>query len=191
VGYAEQIVKALGGKGQADKMMRLYVHDNGSHAVGGGQPTIFNQALIDMMAWAEQGIAPKPSSRYTISNGQVSLAPDAGERKGLQPVINLTANGGARAVVGVNQPVSLVATVQMPPNTGKITQFNWNFDGVNEAATILAKPNQAADVTRTVTFATPGTHVVTLNVDGQRDGIVAPLNLTLLPNFKIVRVVVQ
>lgn len=188
--YAEQIQKTLG-PAKTKNMMRFYLHDNGSHAVGGGQPTIFNQALIDMMAWAERGIEPKPSSRYTIVNGQVILAPDAGARKGLQPVINLTANGGDRAVVGVNQPVNLVAEIQMPPTTGQITQFNWTFGSTNEEATILAKPKQLADVTRTITFAAPGTYVVRLNVNGQRDGLVAPFNQTLLPNFKVVRVVVQ
>jgi hypothetical protein len=189
-GYAEKIENALG-QGKANQMMRFYLQDNGFHAVGGGWPTIFNQALTDMMAWVEQGIQPPPSTQYTISNGQVIPAPQAPNRKGLQPVINLTANGGSRAVVGVNQPVNLVAKLQMPPSAGKITQFNWTVGATNEAPTILADPQPLVNLTRTLTFATAGTYVVTLNVNGQRDGLVAPFNQTLLPNFKIVQVVVQ
>src|SRR5262249_21756578 len=89
-GYAEKIENALG-RGKANQMMRFYLQDNGFHAVGGGWPTIFNQALTDMMAWVEQGIQPPPSTQYTISNGQVIPAQQAPNRKGLQPVINLTA----------------------------------------------------------------------------------------------------
>lgn len=188
--YAEKIENALG-QGKANQMMRFYLQDNGFHAVGGGWPTIFNQALTDMMAWVEQGIQPPPSTQYTISNGQVLPAEQASVRKGLQPVIDLTANGGARAVVGVNEPVNLVAKMQMPPSAGLITQFNWTVGAANEPATVLADPKPLVNVTRTITFDTPGTYAVTLNVNGQRDGLVAPFNQTLLPNFKVVRVVVQ
>ena len=171
--------------------MRFYLHDNGSHATGGGEPGIFQQSMQDMMAWVEKGIAPPPSTRYTIRNGQVIAAEKAADRHGLQPVMNLTANGGARAVVGVNQPVKLVATLEMPPKTGQIVQYNWTIAGTADAATIVEKPQPLVNVDRTITFAAPGTYVVRLSVNGQRDGLVAPANRTLLQNFKEVRVVVQ
>jgi hypothetical protein len=191
VGYAERIQKTLGAA-KASGMMRFYLHDNGSHSTAAGQPGIFQQSVIDLMAWAEQGFAPPPSSRYTINNGQVILAPEAADRHGLQPVISFTANGGARAVVGVNQPVNLAAKLEMPPAAGKITQFHWIVDGVtDEAATILSKPKLLHNVTRTVSFDAPGTYLVRLHVNGQRDGHVAPANQTLTQNFQDVRVVVQ
>ena len=190
VGYAERIQKALG-PAKANDMMRFYLHDNGSHATGGGEPGIFQQSIQDLMAWVEQGIAPPPSTRYTIRNGQVIAAEKAADRHGLQPVMNLTANGGARAVVGVNQPVNLVATLEMPPKTGQIVQYNWTIAGTADAPTIVAKPQPLVNVDRTITFAAPGTYVVRLTVNGQRDGLVAPANRTLLQNFKEVRVVVE
>jgi hypothetical protein len=147
-----------------------------------------------MMAWVEQGIEPKPSSRFTfeLPLTQVILPESAKKRKGLQPVIGLTANGSVdRAEVGVNQPVTLVAKIQMPPSAGKVTQFNWTFGSANEAPTILEEPNQLVEVNRTVSFATAGNYVVRLNVNGQRDGDNAPLDQTLEQNFKEVRVVVQ
>ena len=187
--YAEQIQRTLGPK--ADGMMRFYLHDNGRHAVGGGEPGIFQQSIQDLMAWAEKGIAPPPSTSYTIRNGQVIPATQAADRHGLQPVMNLTANGVARALVGVNQPVSLAAKLEMPPATGQIVKYNWTIAGVNEAATLVNKPQPLVNVSRTINFDKPGTYVVRLTVNGQRDGLVAPANQTLLQNFREVRVVVQ
>jgi len=187
--YAQQIQRILGPK--SNDMMRFYLHDNGRHAVGGGEPGIWQQSMQDMMAWVEKGIAPPPSTSYTIRNGQVIPADNAAERHGLQPVMNLTANDVARAMVGVNQPVNLAAKLEMPPMTGQIVQYNWTISGTAEPMTVVDKPRPLVDVNRTITFDKPGTYVVRLTVNGQRDGLVNPANQTLLPNFKEVRVVVQ
>jgi hypothetical protein len=147
--------------------------------------------MQDLMAWVEKGITPPPSTSYTIRNGQVIPAREAAERHGLQPVMNLTANGGARATVGVNQPVDLVAKLEMPPKTGQIVQYNWTIAGTADPMTVAAKPQPLVKVSRTITFDKPGTYVVRLTVNGQRDGLLNPANQTLMENFREVRVVVQ
>jgi hypothetical protein len=191
VGYAERVANTLGPR-RANDMMRFYLHDHGSHSWGGGQPGIFRQSIIDLMAWAEQGVAPPPSTHYTVRNGQVVMPMAASERLGLQPVINLTANGGARATVGVNQPVNLVASIEMPPNMGEITEYHWTIGNENDdGTTILPTPQTQQNVNRTVSFDTPGTYRVRLWVKGQRDGLVDPSNHTELENFRDVRVVVH
>jgi hypothetical protein len=187
--YAERIRRTLGPK--ANDMMRFYLHDNGRHAFGGGEPGIFQQSMQDLMAWAEKGIAPPPSTNYTIRNGQVIPPDNAAERGGLQPVMNLTANGVARATVGVNQPVNLASKIEMPPNTGQVVQYNWTIDGKADPMTVVDKPQPLVNANRTISFPAPGTYVVRLTVNGQRDGLVNPANQTLLQNFKEVRVVVQ
>ena len=213
--YAESIQRTLGAK--ANDMMRFYLHDNGSHAVGGGEPGIFQQAMQDLMAWAEKGIAPPPSTNYTIKNGQVVPPDNAADRRGLQPVMNLSANGVERVTVGVNQPVNLASRIEMPPNTGLIVQYGWTIAdlaaappdqggrgggglpgagiappaGTANPMTDVDKPQPLVNVDRTITFDKPGTYVVRLTVKGQRDGLVAPANQTLLQNYKEVRVVVQ
>jgi hypothetical protein len=189
-GYAEEIQRTLG-PAKAAKMMRFYLHDNGRHATGGGEPGIFQQSIQDLMAWAEKGIAPPPSTTYTVHNGQVIPPDDAAARHGLQPVMNLTANGVARATVGVKQPVNLVAKLEMPPKTGKIVQYIWSVDGAADTPTDVAKPVTLVNVNRTMTFDKPGTYVVRLTVNGQRDGLLDPYNQTLLENWQEVRVVVQ
>jgi len=91
----------------------------------------------------------------------------------------------------VNQPVNLVAKLEMPPKTGTIVRYNWTVADTAEAPTTLAKPQPLVNVNHSVSFDKPGTYVVRLTVNGQRDGKVDPADETLLENFKEVRVVVQ
>ena len=188
--YAEEIQKTLGAA-KANNMMRFYLHDNGRHTTGAGQPGIFRQSILDLIAWVEKGVAPPPSSRYTIKNGQVILEAKAADRHGLQPLVNLTVNGGSRATVAVKQPVNLVARLEMPPETGKIVQYNWTVADSAEASTTVARPQPLVNVNHTLTFDKPGTYVVRLTVNGQRDGLMDPADQTLLENFREIRVVVQ
>jgi hypothetical protein len=188
--YAERVQKTLGAA-RANQMMRFYMHDNGRHALGGGEPGIFQQSIQDLIAWVEKGVAPPPSTAYTIHNGQVVPPDNAADRHGLQPVMSFTANGVARATVAVNQPVNLVSKLEMPPKTGKIVQYFWSVDGTADTPTNVAAPAPLVNVNRTMTFDKPGTYVVRLTVNGQRDGLLDPPNQTLLENFQEVRVVVQ
>lgn len=188
--YFERVQRTLG-PAKANRMVRFYLHDHGRHAQGAGQPGIFQQSMQDLMAWAEKGEAPPPSTQYTIRNGQVIPASRAVDRHGLQPVMSLTANGVSRATVGVNQPVKLVASLEMPPKTGQIVQYNWTIGDRTEAPTIVAKPQPLVNLEREVAFDTPGTYVVRLSVNGQRDGLANPTNQTLLQNYKEIRIVVQ
>lgn len=190
-GYANAIEQNLG-KAKADQMLRTYYQERGGHTNGGIVGGVFNQALIDMMAWAEKGVAPKPSSNWAfeLPLTQVILSPDAAVRKGLQPVVNVTVNGSDRATVSVNQPVSLVASLEMPPSTGRIVQYDWTYGAATDA-TVLPKPMQKVNVTRTVSFTAPGNYVIRLTANGQRDGLVDPDNQTLAQNYKEVRVIVD
>lgn len=190
-GYANVIEQKLG-KAKADQMLRVYYQERGGHTNGGIVGGVFNQALIDMMAWAEKGVAPKPSSRWTfeLPMTQVILSPEASIRKGLQPVVAITVNGSDHARVGVNQPVKLAGRLEMPPATGRIVQYDWTF-GTATDATIVPKPMQRIDVTRTVSFTAPGDYIIRLTANGQRDGLVDPADRTVARNFKEVRVTVD
>jgi hypothetical protein len=188
--YAEQIQRALGPEA-AERTMRLYVHDNGNHSVGGGEPGVFQQSIQDLMAWAERGVVPPPSTVYTIRNGQVILAPRAADRRGLQPVMTFTVNGTQRAEIGVGQAVNLTARLEMPPKTGQIVQYKWTVDGKDDLPTVVPNPQPQIEVARTLKFDKPGTYVVRLTVNAQRDGLLNPTNMTLMQNFDDVQVVVN
>jgi hypothetical protein len=136
-------------------------------------------------------VAPPPSTAYTIRNGLVIPPADAAALHGLQPVMTLTANGVSRATVGVNQPVKLASTIEMPPRTGMVVKYDWTIADKADPETVFQKPQPNVSVDRTIAFDKPGTYVVRLTVDGQRDGLLNPPNQTLLQNWKEVRVVVQ
>lgn len=190
VSYAERIQRTLG-RARANQMMRFYLHDNGRHATGAGEPGIFQQSMQDLMAWVERGVTPPPSTRYTVHNGQVVPAARASQRRGLQPVMDFTANGAERAVVSVNQPVNLASRIEMPPGAGEIVKYAWTITGVADPDTVVERPRRRLRVNRTISFDRPGVYVVRLTVSGQRDGLLDPPNQTLVQNFKDVRVVVE
>jgi hypothetical protein len=99
--YRNKVAEALGD--WLGESFRLYYTD---HALHGGPaiPTdnlrvisytgILQQALRDLAAWVETGAAPPPSTSYKVVDGQVVVPTAAAERQGLQPVVNITANGG-------------------------------------------------------------------------------------------------
>jgi hypothetical protein len=150
VSYAERIQRTLGAA-KANEMMRVYIHDNGNHSHGAGEPGVFQQSIQDMMAWAEKGVAPPASTRYTIRSGQVILAPEAADRNGLQPVMSLAANGASRVAAGVGQPVTLAAKLEMPPKGGQIVRYKWTIDGKDDAPTVIT-PQPLVNVNRTISF---------------------------------------
>jgi hypothetical protein len=194
-GFYQQEVKKSLGRGKADEMFRVYYQEHAGHSNGGLVQGIFNQMVLDLAAWAERNVTPKPSSRYTIdSMNQVAQPLSATDRMGLQPVIQLRANGGDRADVGILQPVDLAATIEMPPTTGKILQYSWTIERqgvapVNEPATVLGNPTEKVTVTRPLTLSVPGEYFVSLNAVGDRNGIAG--TSTGVQNLDRVRVVVH
>jgi hypothetical protein len=208
--YADQVRRAMGPTA-ADRMFRIYYQDNAPH---GAFPTIppgpsaaeqatkiasvggiLNQTLLDLAAWAERGVPPLPSTRYSQdAMNQIVLPEKAAMRRGLQPLASLTANGAARVEVGVRQTVTLAARLEMPPRAGKIVQYAWYLgapDHAFEPAVQLSKPRTALNVKRTVSFDAPGEYSITLRVEGQRKGLNPVNGTTLLQNVARVRVVVR
>jgi hypothetical protein len=204
--YAGQVNKAMG-PAQANKIFRLYYNENSGHGAFGVPPGqkpdtttvsitgILNQALLDLAAWVERGVTPLPSSGYSLdAMNQVVLPAKAGARHGLQPVVDLTANGGIRAEVAVNQSVSLMGRIEMPPGAGKVLQYEWYLgrnDFAYEPATKLAEPQPLVTANRTISFPTPGEYTITLRTYGQREGAGDAMSTTLLQNLARVRVAVR
>ena len=126
---------------------------------------VLQQALRDVSAWVEKGIAPPASTAYKVVDGQIVVPSAAAERKGVQPVVSVTANGRARADVATAMPVKFVATIQMPPGAGKVMNARWEFEGEKDFPLVQEiKPSDVQDsgalvtLTMTHTFAKPGTY---------------------------------
>ena len=182
--YRAKVKENLGP--QLDEHFRLWFTD---HAIHGDQekqedPThtvsymgILQQALRDLSVWVEKGVEPPPSTSYKVVDGQVVVPATAVERKGVQPVVTLSVNGGARADVAVNQPVKFSAIVEVPPNTGKVVAAEWDFEGQgtfpiaqNIESSDSKSPGARVTLTMSHAFPKPGTYFPVLRATSQRDG---------------------
>jgi hypothetical protein len=145
----------------------------------------------------EKGTPPPPSTDYKVVDGQVVIPSTAAERKGIQPVVHLSANGKARADVPAGRPVKFTAIIEVPQGTGKIIDARWDVEGDKTFPLVQEiKPSDVLNsgsrvtLTNTHAFSKSGTYFPTLLVTSQRDG---DLNTPFarISNLDWVRVVVQ
>jgi hypothetical protein len=162
-----------------DDHFRLWFTDNALHGDDEVQesPThtvsylgMLHQALRDVSRWVEEGVAPPSSTSFEVIDGQVIVPVDATHRRGIQPVVTLTANGGARADVAVGEEVALLATAQAPDGTGAIVAVEWDLDGSGRFS--LADADIATTVTTAcrLSFDSPGTYFPVVRVVSHREG---------------------
>jgi hypothetical protein len=195
-------VKAFLGP-QLNDRFRLWYTDNAMHGSPPPGPirtrivsytTALQQALRDMSAWVEAGIPPPPGTNYKVVESQVILPDTAAGRRGVQPVVTLSANGGARAEVGVGQPVSFEGVVEAPPDTGEVVRAEWDFEGAGDypVAGQVAPTNASgarAMVKATHAFSKPGVYFPALRAASQRRPDKTPY--AQVENLARVRVVVS
>ena len=183
---------------------RLYYVDHATH----GQtpdPTrtvpytgALQQALRDLAAWVERGVTPPPETSYRIDDAQVIVPATAPQRKGIQPVVSLHANGGVRANVRVGQPVVFKALIEVPPGAGTIVAADWDFDAT--AAVVAGDVNRfpiaeqfspapRLTLTKHHIFTKAGTYFPALRVHSQRESN-ATAPYARVPNLGRVRIVV-
>jgi hypothetical protein len=129
------------------------------------------QAIRDVSAWVEQGIHPS-DTQYEVIDSQVKLPADATARRGIQPAVEMRANGSMRADVKVNQPVTFTATIEVPPDAGKVVAAEWDFEGVgtHPTAARIDSPQTLVHLSTTHSFAKPGTYFTVLRATSQRNG---------------------
>ncbi len=198
--YRAKVAQNLGDK--IDDRFRLWYTDHALHGDESNRqedPTrtvgylgVLEQALRDLSAWVEQGIAPPPSTNYRIDDGQVIVPATAAERRGIQPVVSLTANGKLRADVAVGQPVRFSGVITVPPGAGEVIAAEWDFDGAGDfpITSSVAHGSKTATVTMLHSFAHSGTFFPALRGISQRQGD-ARTPYTRIQNLGRVRVVVN
>lgn len=187
--YRKKVQEYLGR--DLNKQYRLYFIDNADHGseVGtalegqivdpGRLPThivryrpVLEQLLLDLSAWVERGVEPLASTPYKMIDSLPVLPAKAGKRKGIQPVVELTVNGGKRAEVKLGKPVIFSAHIQMPPGAGKVVGAEWDFKGEGDfpVAADIGKIRPAVQLKATYTFSEPGTYFPVLRATSQREG---------------------
>jgi hypothetical protein len=133
---------------------------------------VIQQALRDLISWAEKGVEPPSNTNYTVDDGQVILPPTAAERKGIQPVVTLKVHGKDRVDISAGQPVEFEGTVSVPPSTGSVvaTRFDFEGDGTFPAQVEFTKTGEfSATVKTTHTFTKAGVYFPALMGVAQRN----------------------
>jgi len=134
---------------------------------------VLQQALRDVSAWVEKGVAPPVSTPYKVVDGQVQVPPTAAERKGVQPVVTVTANGGVRADVKVGKKVKFSAVIEAPPDVGSIVGLEWDFEGEGDYPVVQklkdTKSNRVK-VKTTYAFSEGGTYFPAIRATLHRKG---------------------
>ena len=196
--YRSRVQENLGER--TDANFRLWFTDHALHGDFTKQedPTrtvsylgVLQQALRDLSAWVERGIAPPATTSYRIVDGQVVAAPTATERRGIQPVVTLKADGALRADIRAGQVVTFTGDIEVPPGAGSVVAAEWDFDGTGNFQESSPVPAKAKLVTVTMThrFDKPGTYFPALRGVSQRQGD-ARTPFTRIQNLGRVRVVV-
>lgn len=130
------------------------------------------QALRDLSAWVEEGVEPPQSSNYEVVDSQFVLADDAASRKGIQPVVDLKADGAGRADIVAGSTVNLEATVQVPPGAGSVVSAQWDLygDGSFVDTDFETLSDGSVIVRGSAAFPQSGTFYPQVRVASQREG---------------------
>ncbi len=137
------------------------------------------QALLDLSDWVERGIEPPMSTNYSYANGQVYLPETAKERRGVQPVVSLSANGQECLHIKAGQTVRFLGKAQLPEGAGEITFVDFDFEEHQEypAVNLFATPGTFVSEDETgVVYAAehiydqPGTYFASVRVKAERHG---------------------
>lgn len=197
--YSARVREALGSR--YNENFRLWYNDNADHLIGpvvGSRAArvveytgIVQQALRDLSLWVERGVEPARSTRYQVEDGQVIVEGRAGQRRGIQPVVDLTVNGADRIDIAAGQTVTFVAKIQVPAKAGSIVAAEWDFLGTGEfTESPFGSPRRTVVLKATFTYTTPGTYFPTLRAAAQREGDTST-PFALVQNLRRVRVVVH
>ena len=166
--YATRVEQALGRRAFRDNF-RVWFNDNADHfdspPAGANAARLVNyvpslyQALRDVTAWVEAGVAPPRSTRYDIVDSQVVVPNNAGARRGIQPAVDLKVDGATQVDVAAGETVSFRARVQVPPRTGQVVAVDWDFTGIGSfMPTDIGRPRETVVVRTTFTYTTPGVY---------------------------------
>jgi hypothetical protein len=205
LGFKANVEREYGVEGSREKF-RLRWTENAEHvppAMAASAPNranttwlvnyqpIIEQCLADLIAWVEDGVDPVDTA-FEYRDGAIILPDTAAERRGIQPVVSVTADGAARAEVKVGQEVGLSVHAEAPPGAGTIISVQWDFDGSGSYPESAKVDGTQTAVTLSTThkYDVPCTYFVTALVESHRDGDVSATSRRI-SNLASARIVVS
>ncbi|KAF5243551.1 hypothetical protein FANTH_8130 [Fusarium anthophilum] len=196
--YKQQVRKVYGDK--ADNKFQLHYTENADHQMGpvvGSKSSkvvdftgLYEQYLRDLSIWCETGTYCSIPTNYTIRNAQVELPAAASERKGLQPVIELSVNGKKDVKVEAGSIVTFKVRIEVPHGAGKVISLEWDFVGTgNFVKEGFGDVARSAETTISYNYSQRGTFFPVVKAASHKEGrIDSPYGLAL--NLGRVKVVV-
>ncbi|HMC39390.1 MAG TPA: tannase/feruloyl esterase family alpha/beta hydrolase [Acidimicrobiales bacterium] len=130
------------------------------------------QNLQDLVDWVEHGIEPL-STEYSYEDGRITLPPTVHERRGIQPIAVVSANGSVLAEVEVGAEVELAVQADVHPEAGTIVNVEWDFDGSGTYPYSHAEVDGRSSSMRLSarhTYDRPGVYFATARVESHRTG---------------------
>lgn len=184
--YHQRVKEALGPR--LDDHFRIWYVEHGMHSApsvkpGGRRPVpttrlvdyrgVVQQALRYISDWVEKGLAPPASTVYQVADGQVVLRPAAVERRSVQPLVAMKANGSMWAEVAVGEAVEFSAVIEVPQDAGRVAGAKWDFEASGEYPVVeqFDDYNRApfsVTLTATYAFSEPGTYFPAVLATSQR-----------------------
>lgn len=154
---------------------------------------VLQEALLSLSDWVENGVPPAASTRYSVEDGQIIVAKHAGRRNGVQPTVELLANGKKVITLKVNEEFKLKAIGRIPKQGGSFLEAKWDFDGSGQFAK-SEKINEVKGRKTTLkaqhSFSRPGVYFITIKVLTQRkQASGTPFNQ--ISNLDRVRIIVE
>ena len=135
------------------------------------------QALLDLSDWVEHKKQPRQTSGYQMNGGEVLMPATAKERRGLQPVVRLSANGSTgKVIVKAGEAVSFHVEVELPEGSGDLEEVTWSFEGSDEfvaegaVSTTVWEEDQTATASADTVhiFEKPGTYFPVVRASSNR-----------------------
>lgn len=204
--YRNKVIRTMGN----EKDFRLYYMERCRHWDGAMMENnmvtnymgALYQALLDLSDWVERGVMPPATTGYKLKESQIHLAGSVSVRKGIQPVVTMSANGSSCARVKAGEPVYFEVRAEVPEGAGMVTAVDYDFvenkmfpnpdvfrtKGSFEA-TVEGNIHGAVS-TVTHTYDMPGIYFASVRVKSNRKGDASNL-FTQVRNIARARVIVE
>ncbi|KAL4862101.1 hypothetical protein BDV12DRAFT_203380 [Aspergillus spectabilis] len=177
--YKSRVQNALGDRFEDN--YRLYYNEHADHSMGHVAQHLqtrivdftglYEQLLRDLAAWAEEDVAPPEQTKYDVQKGQVVVPLAASKRGGIQPVVELTVDGGSRTEVNTGENLVFSVKTKVPPGAGKVVSIEWDFTGTGEFVEVdFGEPSESVETQVSHTYTAIGTYIPAVRVASHRDG---------------------